>query len=532
MHKAWLGHEVAVSVELTSSDQFPFQIFYTDNLQAPFSPSCSRTVFVPRGRSRLNVSLPVENLKKIRLDFGDGSATIHAKPIRLSGFEDRILDWKNFRSRHDIGSFETGADGSVAIAASGGDPYCAYGPPLDVVAKHHLVFSNACFIVVAGFLLWYLFWWRDSKEMPTADTMESRPIARDLSFDLAKFLLIVWVVAGHIGSFRVVGTSPYPLPELDLARVALNMPAFFLIGGYMADFSFRRHALRDAFLRFARLLWPTIPFSILFSCVSFLSGNSPWLSFVRFPRWLWFLRSFAIVYLWSAVLFRLGKNDKARATLFFAFWAAFTALDIWLPREYRFWLPWTEWEPSMTVRCLFSFGFGLFALHKWPLHRSPRISALCGIVCFLGIAAGCTDSDVWSGLYPYSIPDPSTADGLQILSTAILAPVTAVSGSIFLLGLCRVSVARFPRISAWLASFGSLTLGIYLLHEWPILLSAWTGHALLLPSWTWWIATISWTFACAFAARWIVRRPILKLILFGMGTGKANPPKESVVRVR
>lgn len=131
-HRSWFSHEVVVSVGLRAPTSVPCQIFYTDAAGAGFSPK--RVVSVaarPRGNPA-SVSLPVSRLEGLRLDFGIAPGTVRAGPVTVTGRETRMLDWRDFSVRHDIGRFEVGADGAVDVECVGGDPYAIHAEALGV----------------------------------------------------------------------------------------------------------------------------------------------------------------------------------------------------------------------------------------------------------------------------------------------------------------------------------------------------------------------------------------------------------------
>lgn len=534
-HGTWLVRRVSVCVDIKFREPAVFQVFFADEEETGLRFKTSLATTVEPGGKHVEFSLPIERLEHIRFDFGTAPGKIRAGPVVIRGTETRVLDWRDFRGRRDIGRFDVDEKGAVNIVATGGDPYAACPKTIGIRGRLRPDFGTMLYFVFLSALVgWLLFESGNSEQVPVrrpskcnaagcltaAETPLPKGNRRNPTFDLAKFLLMLGVVSGHFLAFQFVKFDPFRTPGLNLARNALNMPAFFLIGGCMAAAAFDCGSWRKIVSRTIRLLWPTVPFFVFLSTVAFLSGWVPWLAFARFPRWLWFLRAYALVFLLSALLYRLGKTDRLRWALFGFAWMAMTAIGVWLPVDARFWIPRFAWEPTMAFRCFLPFAFGLFVLRRRPFHENPRTAAVCGLIFYGGIAAGMANEAVARGLNPYRMLDPGTAPPAQIVSCLLLHPLVAASGTVFLLGLCHVLARRFPRTVAILAPLGAASLGIYLLHEWPLLAVFWNKHGIRIPSWTLWPATIVWTVFCAKVAGWIGRHRVLALILFGMTSRK------------
>ena len=131
-HRAWLQRKVVVSFDLEFAKPSVCQLFYTDSRDLGFWPEQSETAYVKPGGTRAEFVLPVDRLEKIRVDFGNAPGLIRAGSVTVAGSNVRMLDWRNFTIRHDIGSFDVGPDGSVDVIATGGDPYAACPEPVGV----------------------------------------------------------------------------------------------------------------------------------------------------------------------------------------------------------------------------------------------------------------------------------------------------------------------------------------------------------------------------------------------------------------
>ena len=132
---------------------------------------------------------------------------------------------------------------------------------------------------------------------------------------------------GRLGAFSrwdvVVGPLE-PAPYMANAKIAVNMPVFFLIGGYLAFSTFQHGVWSKILARVVGFLWPMASFGFVFALV-YLSykGWQGWRWLVWFPvkqvlYGHWFLRTFSAIYLLSAIVYSLFKTDGKRSIVFMA----------------------------------------------------------------------------------------------------------------------------------------------------------------------------------------------------------------------
>ena len=98
-----------------------------------------------------------------------------------------------------------------------------------------------------------------------------------------------------------------------------------------------------------------------------------------------------------------------------------------------------------------------------------------------------------------------------------------LSGTIALLGFLDRILRRFPRFSS-LAVFGTTTLGVYVLHEWPLVqLGKADLPVLPLPCWTRWPLALAWFLLCHAIVAGIRHVPSLKFAFFGPTIRNPSP---------
>lgn len=199
-HRSWLSREVVVSVGLKAPVPIPCQVFYTDRKGAGFVPEKVVTLSVgPRG-NKARVSLPVGRLEGIRFDFGIRPGNVRASRVILRGTETCILDWRDFRIRHDIGRFDVDAVGAVDVESVGGDPCAVYSEPLGLRGRLRVnAFAFAVLVVLSAFaglaLAAISAAWRRFAAMPQRERMRT-----------AAFLLVVFALVA--ARFALVARIP------------------------------------------------------------------------------------------------------------------------------------------------------------------------------------------------------------------------------------------------------------------------------------------------------------------------------------
>ena len=91
---------------------------------------------------------------------------------------------------------------------------------------------------------------------------------RNPVFDIAKALMIFWVIWGHLSTYKVVAASDFCEPFMQNAKIALNMPLFFVISGLLAARTFANASYCKSLARAVCFLWPQFVYGILFqSCI-------------------------------------------------------------------------------------------------------------------------------------------------------------------------------------------------------------------------------------------------------------------------
>lgn len=344
---------------------------------------------------------------------------------------------------------------------------------------------------------------------------ERVPGRRDPLFDLAKALMMLWVVWGHLGLYRIVAQEPDSPIWMANAKIGVNMPMFFVVGGYLAHSAFQNGTWSKIAVRIIRFIWPMASFGAFFGLVLVLCGKGNgirWFLEFCLGRVLhghWFLRTFAGVYLLSSFVFRTCRTNRGK-------WLGFSLLYVamlFVPLGYQHCLYWIGGRE--TIHMFPYFAFGLLVLRTTPWWRSNMLSILSGIV-FLSIVFLEGDS-AENGMNFWNASTYWRAIFLDRhgLLCLIARTVVGITGSVFVLWTVDLALRLVPQLSTF-AVFGTTSLGVYVLHEWPMEKLGNTGVAFLpFPEWTRWPVALAWFLACHLAISGIRKIHLFQLVFFG-----------------
>ena len=156
-HRAWLFRKVVVNVELKTPVPVDCRLFYTEEANAEFVREKSVTFTALPCGTPVETSFPADRLERIRFDFGTRPVKVRASRMIVRGTETRVLDWRDFGIRHDIGRFDVDARGAVTVEAVGGAPHAARTEPLGIPGRLCVnVFAAAAHVGLAALVWWML----------------------------------------------------------------------------------------------------------------------------------------------------------------------------------------------------------------------------------------------------------------------------------------------------------------------------------------------------------------------------------------
>ena len=303
---------------------------------------------------------------------------------------------------------------------------------------------------------------------------------RNPTFDVAKALMMLWVIWGHLGLYNVVSpeTSVYMLN----AKIGVNMPVFFVIGGFLAASTFAAADWGKLLARTISFVWPQVFAAILCGVVITLAGGRGAFSWVM---GMWFLRTYAVIYILTAIIFRFSDTDGKRWALFIILYAAM----LFCPSRFRI-------DRFAQVIHMFPyFVFGLMVLKKKVLYLDWRTSCLCGaaylLTVFLQGDSNVNGMNFWKVNAHWKVVISSCHECITFFARTAVG----ISGSVFVLYVINSAIGAVPWLVK-LSTFGTTSLGIYVIHEYPLCLLGRHCQILPLPGWSRWLVAIGLFYLC------------------------------------
>lgn len=286
---------------------------------------------------------------------------------------------------------------------------------------------------------------------------------RDPYFDIVKAVAISMVVFCHVMSIAPAGTFP---TWINNFRVGMNMPVFFILSGYFAWSTIEAHDWRKLVGNIRSYFQPALFAGIVYTIIGIAIGLvalEPRAIFVRLLRSIfvdpWFLTTLAECYTCLFVSLAIGRRTH---------WALVIVVCALLMIMCR---------PSFVnggihFSCLLSmmphFVFGAVVLRKFGLKVWENWKI--GIPCLAAfVAFTLLEGDVEENGMSFYTADSTirTFGSLKSCICFLLRPIVGILGSIGVMSLLRVMFDAIPFLGC-IAKIGTLTLGIYIFHLWPL----------------------------------------------------------------
>ena len=232
---AWCPSSVRVSVALTSVYRFTAQVYYATQKNENFSEASSSMALVRAGDSRLDMDLPIRQLKRFRFDLGMAPGTVTIKNIAISGLP---LDLSKFIPSSDIKIHQLTGEGLV-LSFSGKDPHLVYQGTLPEVEGRRTICNPGLLPLLVLFMIWlsrfvarvlmgwvsgFRTWWRC-----TACT--DGDVARIVALDVLRVVAFLFVVFAHVQVQVHQQTLPDWMNVHNFYWGGLGVMIFFFISG-------------------------------------------------------------------------------------------------------------------------------------------------------------------------------------------------------------------------------------------------------------------------------------------------------------
>lgn len=267
---------------------------------------------------------------------------------------------------------------------------------------------------------------------------------REFYFDNAKFILIVFVVFGHL--LRTFIHENEIIYSLYKVIYTFHMPAFILVSGFFAKgFRKKGYVIKIA----KKLILPYLVFQTIYSFFYYFLYQEPELTINPLdPHWsLWFLIS---LFFWNVMLYGFARFQwkySLTVTLFIALLIGFAdSISNYLSLSRTF-----------VFFPLFLLGYYLKKEHFYQLlHVKFKITA-----CMVFLI-------IFSGFYLFPNLDYEWLLGSKPYAEMGVDSITAMFIRLGVYGLCLIMMASFfalvPNKRYFFTNFGRNSLYVYLLH--------------------------------------------------------------------
>ena len=285
------------------------------------------------------------------------------------------------------------------------------------------------------------------------------PKARNLFWDLVKFVAIALVVFGHV---QGVAGMTVGQPFVGNIIVNMNMPLFFLISGYFSYGLVLGGDWKKFGWRLLGYFWPLMITAIIFNFCEMAWGMADYKGPypIEVMKWFlfggWYLYVLAMCVASVFICFRLRGGVKTRiASLVLLFVASLFIRHAWWVPYFRHMFP------------FFVVGLGVKAMKNVEVEK--MLTWKIGVPCLaLYILAAVFEGTAYQHrLYFYGVD--SSWWGLTADWQAPLWELAHYALGIFgSVGVMWAIAALFKvaPIVGKLAPLGETTLGVYLLHQW------------------------------------------------------------------
>ena len=144
---------ITVSYDVSATSDYTTEIFYSNRgVDVPGGWSSVKHR-VTKSDKRVSITLPVAQISKIRIDFGNNPGVLSVSNIVVSGDVNINLDLNNFTT-HQINKYDIRGK-TVHIYSDQIDPFIVYKSPVKVMRAYHFDFMVFFILACLYFFAWY-----------------------------------------------------------------------------------------------------------------------------------------------------------------------------------------------------------------------------------------------------------------------------------------------------------------------------------------------------------------------------------------
>ena len=183
---------VDLSFELTASNRIPVRVFYTQ--AGPYSEREVERKSARAGTNRLQFFLPVETLRRCRIDFGSQFGAFSVSRVQIDGKDHATYAWTGNEATVGFSEWTADAEGRAQGRPSGKGAYAYVMLATGEVAARTRVDWAAVVLILAA----CLFLWRKLLLGISPFASPVDPHGRVFAYDILRVTALVLVVVSHV----------------------------------------------------------------------------------------------------------------------------------------------------------------------------------------------------------------------------------------------------------------------------------------------------------------------------------------------
>lgn len=329
---------------------------------------------------------------------------------------------------------------------------------------------------------------------------------REYAFDILKFVAMLMIVRGHLEGNGFFSVSEGVITNIS---IGIAMPLFFISSGYFSVSVINR---KFVFARVISFLWPLASFGVVFSIVLLLFdkisvGKAVVYPLIRVYCGSWFLTTLSIILILNAVVWRFSEKRAVRLFVLFSIYVLcfFLAESGRLSKFFHI---------SNVLDMLPYFCFGLFFLRQYNWHNNLIVGAFCGFIFLIIVFNEGNVRTNGMGFYWVTKDWRMVIQDSNLLLCFFMRTIVGITGTIFALNCLQLFLKFVPK-SKKLSYFGNTTLGVYVIHEWPLIQLKKKLSIGPFEDEYRWVCTLVLFFCCHFFVVFIKSIPWLNSFFFG-----------------
>ena len=154
-HNFWHSKaDIHLTFEAQNERNIEYVVYYGEENKDVFSGHRAVKQKIPSGSHRVEVTLPVKHVARLRLDFGKKPGTVFIRDLRLEGNKTLNLDnFAKYKYNKHVDEHEITEAGGLRIISKQNDPYMVITEKFDIAQKDVYDWHKIGIIFGASFVI-------------------------------------------------------------------------------------------------------------------------------------------------------------------------------------------------------------------------------------------------------------------------------------------------------------------------------------------------------------------------------------------